>query len=381
MMTTPSRPAAQKVLIIGGGIAGMAAAIALSRRGIQTEIVEINREWSVYHAGIAVQGNFIRAMAALGIAEQIVKAGFVCKNLQLHDPAGRLLAELPGSSQDGSHLPSDLGLMRSALHQVLTGAVRTLGIKPRLGVTFASMAQERNAVRVDFTDGASSRYDLVIGADGVYSKVRSLLFGEAGEPQFTGQGTWRYNLPRPPEVDRVRVYRGKPGGIAGLVPLTQDTMSGFVISSEPGNPRFQRDTLAAEFRKRLAGYGDVMAAVREQITDSALVVYRPLETLLVPAPWHRGRALLIGDAAHTTTPHLGQGAAMAVEDAVVLGEELAQAMSLERALEAFARRRHQRVRAIGEASIQLGKWEMNPAPDADPDGLLARTMALAAQPI
>jgi 2-polyprenyl-6-methoxyphenol hydroxylase-like FAD-dependent oxidoreductase len=91
--------------------------------------------------------------------------------------------------------------------------------------------------------------------------------------------------------------------------------------------------------------------------------------------------LLIGDAAHAATPHLGQGAAMAIEDAVVLGEELAQPVALERALQVFMDRRFARARSIGEASIQLGRWEMEPTPDADPNGLLMRTMQLAAQPI
>lgn len=375
------RHAAQKVLIIGGGIAGMSAAIALARHGIGAEIVEINRDWTVYPVGIVVQGNFIRAMASLGVAEQAVRAGYPYKGMQLRDPAGTLRAELPGAHLAGPGLPADLGLTRPALHKVLGDQVRALGIKLRLGVTFTGIAQEKSTVRVAFTDGTSDRYDLVVGADGAYSKLRALLFGEAGEPQFTGQGVWRYNVPRPPDIDWASVYKGKDGGSAGYIPLTQDTMYVFIVVAEPGNPRFPRESLAAEFRRRLEGYGGLLARLREQITDPAQVVYRPLETLILPSPWYRGRVLLIGDAAHAATPHLGQGAAMAIEDAVVLGEELAQPVALERALQVFMDRRFARARSIGEASIQLGRWEMEPTPDADPNGLLMRTMQLAAQPI
>ena len=375
------RHAAQKVLIVGGGIAGMSAAIAMTRQGIGAEIVEISRDWTVYHVGIVVQGNFIRAMASLGIAEQAVRAGFVYKGLQLRDPEGTLLAELPGARIAGSGLPSDLGLTRPALHKVLGDQVRALRIKLRLGVTFTGIVPERSSVRVAFTDGTSDRYDLVVGADGAYSKLRALLFAEAGEPQFTGQGVWRYNLPRPPEIDWACVQKGATGGSAGYIPLTPDKMYVFSVVAEPGNPRFPRETLAAEFRGRLQGYGGLLAQLREQITDPGLVVYRPLETLILPSPWYRGRVLLIGDAAHAATPHLGQGAAMAVEDAVVLGEELAQPVTLERALQVFMQRRFTRASAIAEASIQLGRWEIERTPDADPNGLLMRTMQLAAQPI
>ncbi len=359
----------------------MSAAIALARQGIPAEIVEISRDWSVYQAGIVAQGNFIRAMAALGMARQAVQAGFVLKGLQLRDPPGNLLAELPCAPPGGPGLPADLGISRSALHKVLTDAVRTHGIRLRLGVTFTSIVQERSAVRVMLTDGSADRYDLVVGADGAQSKLRSLLFAEAGDPQFYGQGAWRCNLPRPPDIEWACLHRGRSGGTAGYFPLAQDTLSAVVVSSEPGNPRFPRDTLAAEFRSRLEGYGGVLASIREQITAASQVIYRPLETLFMPAPWYRGRLLLIGDAAHATTPHLGQGAALAVEDAVVLGEELARAVPLERALSVFMERRHLRARALCEASLQLGQWEMNPTPDADPDGLRAQTLQLAAQPI
>jgi 2-polyprenyl-6-methoxyphenol hydroxylase-like FAD-dependent oxidoreductase len=264
---------------------------------------------------------------------------------------------------------------------VLGDAVRSLGIKLRLGVTFTEVAQEKASIRVSFTDGTTERYDLMVGADGVHSKLRTLLFSEAGEPRFTGQGVWRYNLPRPPDMGWASIHMGKPGGSAGCIPLSHDTMYVFSVNAEPGNPRFARDSLAAEFRRRLEGYGGDLARCSELITDPSLVVYRPLEALILPSPWYRGRALLIGDAAHAATPHLGQGAAMAVEDAVVLGEELAQAVPLERALQVFMQRRFARARAIGEASIQLGEWEQQRTPDADPDGLLMRMRQLVSEPI
>jgi len=369
-----------RILIIGGGIGGMSAAIALKRQGFDPEIIEVNRDWKVYHVGIVVQGNFLRAMASLGIAEQAVAAGFEYQGLRLCSPPGKILVEIPGAAL-AAGLPSDLGLTRPALHKVLTDAVRANQVRLRLGVTFTEIVNAPGAATVRFSDGTEGQYDLVIGADGVYSKVRTSVFGAQFVPKFTGQGVWRYNIPRPPELDWAYMYKGKPGGTAGIIPLTRETLYIFKVQAEPGNPVMPPATLAEQFRERLDGYGGLIPQLRAQITDSSQVVYRPLEALILPSPWYRDRVLLIGDAAHSATPHLGQGAAMAVEDAVVLGEEIARGSTLPALLDAFMTRRYERARAIGEASIQLGEWEQRPTPDADPDGLLKKIFMLFQQPI
>jgi 2-polyprenyl-6-methoxyphenol hydroxylase-like FAD-dependent oxidoreductase len=112
-----------------------------------------------------------------------------------------------------------------------------------------------------------------------------------------------------------------------------------------------------------------------------LVVYRPLESVLVPSPWYRGRVALIGDAAHSITPHLGQGAAQAVEDAVVLAEELQKNGPLQDSLQSFMRRRFERCKFILEASLQIGEWEMHPDPKADVGSLMGRVAQTVVQPL
>jgi 2-polyprenyl-6-methoxyphenol hydroxylase-like FAD-dependent oxidoreductase len=155
----------------------------------------------------------------------------------------------------------------------------------------------------------------------------------------------------------------------------------FLTSSEPGNPRMPPEGLAEMFRARLAPFGGIVARLREQIVAPAEVVYRPLEVLLLPSPWYRGRILLIGDAAHTTTPHLGQGAGMAIEDAVVLAELLDQDLGLETALERFMERRFERCKFVVESSIQVGEWEMQNKRDVDRFDLVKRMMEVSAAPI
>jgi len=373
---------AQSILVIGGGVAGLAVAIGLHNKGIKVEVVERNADWSVYHVGIIVQANFVRALNQLGIGDAAVKAGFGYRGVRFLTPAGDTIAELPGESEvDG--LPSDLGLTRPALHEVLTGEVKRLGIPVRLGVSFESFTDTGDGVDVVFTDGSNGRYDLVIGCDGNFSAVRKVLWPEA-TPKFTGQGVWRYNVPRPADLEWSDLYIGDAGngfrGKAGYCPLTPEEMYIFAVTEEPGNPKFAPETLADEMAKRLVGYGGVLGEAAKAVTDPALVVYRPLEACIMPDPWYKGRVVLIGDAAHSATPHLGQGAAMAVEDAVVLAEELA-GKDVEPALRAFMDRRFERAKLVGTSSIQLGEWEMHPETAGDPVELTDRIRRKLAEPV
>jgi 2-polyprenyl-6-methoxyphenol hydroxylase-like FAD-dependent oxidoreductase len=144
-------------------------------------------------------------------------------------------------------------------------------------------------------------------------------------------------------------------GRAGFVPLAPDLMYLLLIEKADGRP--SGANLAELMRERLAEYGGPIGEVRDQITDDAQVVVREVETILVPKPWYRGRVVLIGDAAHATSPHVGQGAAQAIEDAVVLAEELASGGSLDEALRAFVERRFERCKIVVEGSKQIGDWE------------------------
>jgi len=370
------------ICIIGGGVAGLALAIGLHQRGVACEVVERDKDWKVYHVGIIVQANFVRALNALGVGDAAVKAGYAYRGARFVDVNGNTIAELPGDTAvDGR--PSDLGLTRPALHKVLTDKVKELGIPVRLGVTFTTMADYGDHVELGFSDGTSGSYDLVVGADGNYSAVRKAIFPEA-TPKFTGQGVWRYNVPRPEGLEWSDIYIGNGhngfNGKAGYCPLTPDEMYIFAVIEEKGNPRFAPETLAHEMRARLAGYGGILGEAAKTITDPALVVYRPLEACIMPDPWHKGRVVLIGDAAHSATPHLGQGAAMAVEDAVVLAEELGQG-DIPAALRAFMERRFERAKLVGTSSIQLGEWEMHPESAGDPVEVTDRIRKKLAEPV
>lgn len=371
----------RKVLIIGGGIGGLTAAVAFRQQGIEVDIVEQQTSFKVYHVGIIIQANTIRAMKHIGLADNIVAAGFPYRGVQMCDAQGNVLSHVQGPRIAGEEYPSDLGMGRPALHKVLTEAVAAEGCDARLGVTFTSIEDQGDTVRVSFTDGEIRDYDLVVGADGINSSVRRTLFGDALKPEFTGQGVWRYNVPRPKGLDVAALYIGKDCK-AGFVPLTEETMYILLVTPEPGNPMLPQDQLAELMRQRLEGFGGIVGEARDHyITDSELVVYRPLEAIFLPKPWYKGRVVLLGDAVHATSPHLGQGAAQAIEDAVVLAEEAGRDQPLDELFRNYMERRYERCKFVVEASLMIGQWELTHDPAADHAGIRRRMLETLAPPI
>ncbi|WLD69777.1 MULTISPECIES: FAD-dependent oxidoreductase [Pseudomonas] len=372
--------AVKKVLIVGGGIGGLCAAIALRRQAIEVDLVELKTQWTVYGVGIIQQSNVVREMAKLGVLDGYLDAAYAFEDVTINTTAGEQLARIPGQRLAGPEYPANVGISRLALHQVLSETTIALGASIRLGLSVQSLEQVDEGVDVLLTDGSRDCYDLVVGADGLYSRIRGLLFGEQYRPRFTGQSVWRYNFPRAAGIDHLATFQG-PAGNAGLVPLGRDQMYLFVTSHEPANPRMDAATLATQMRQRLNGFTGLIGELREQILDSDQVVYKPLEVVFVSEPWYRGRVVLIGDAVHATTPHLGQGAGMAIEDAVVLGEELVADGSVEQQLERFMARRYERCKFISESSVLAGDKEMTYDSGFDRIGLVRRMLEVTAEPI
>lgn len=234
-------------------------------------------------------------------------------------------------------------------------------------------------VSVRFSDGTSGAFDLVVGADGYRSRTRQQVFPDAPGPQFTGQSGWRYNFPRPPEVTCLRAFEGPLG--FGLTPLSESLMYMFVTTPEPGNPRYDPRELASSMRSKLTVVPKDIAALRDQIVEDSEVVYRPLEWLFLEGPWHKGRVVLIGDAAHATTPHLGQGAGMAIEDSIVLADELARGTAIEAVLPAFQARRHDRCRYIVESSLAICRGQLGFGPRVEQASATKAMFERVAQPI
>jgi 2-polyprenyl-6-methoxyphenol hydroxylase-like FAD-dependent oxidoreductase len=338
---------ALKTLVIGGGIGGLTSAIALRREGFSVDLVEKDPDWSVYGVGIIQQSNVVRAVKQLGIIDDYIDAGFGFDHVEVFSPLGVRVAMLE-SPRLVEGYPANVGISRRALHKVLGKRAQGAGASIRLGVTVEAFDDDGRGVTVQFSDGTEARYDLVVGADGMWSQTRQMLLPDAAEPAFTGQSVWRYNFPRSPDTVNLCAYEGRIG--IGLVPLSDALMYMYVTTPEPGNPRYPREGIARAMAAKLADAPPALRALAEQILDDEEVVYKPLYSLFLDGKWHRGRTVLIGDAAHSTTPHLGQGAGMAIEDSIVLAEELKHHASIEEAFGAFRNRRFARCKYIVEQS-------------------------------
>ncbi len=360
------------------GIGGLTAGIALRRKGFEVEIIERDPEWSVYGVGIIQQNNVVRAVAELGVIDDYVDAGFGFDHVKIFLPNGTEVAHIPTPALTENY-PACVGIGRPALQRVLGDRAKSSGAKIRLGLTAEKISDTGSHVDVVFSDGSEGRYDLVIGADGIYSQTRNTLFPDAPKPEFTGQAVWRYNFKRPDDVQGLWVYNGTPG--VGLVPMTDELMYMYVTTAEPDNPRIPTENLASEMRKRMTTPSPMVQNLVEHVTDNDGVVYRPLEWLMLEGPWHKGRVALLGDAVHGTTPHLGQGAGLAIEDSLVIADELSKAETPEEAFEKYRARRFERCDYIVKNSLAICKGQLGEGPLIDNSKASGEAIAVVSQPI
>jgi 2-polyprenyl-6-methoxyphenol hydroxylase-like FAD-dependent oxidoreductase len=369
-----------KVLVIGGGIAGMSAAIQLRKLGSQVDLVEIDKDWRVYGAGITLSGPTLRAFKEIGIIDALSKHGSLTDGLELYTPQGQKIADVPTPRVAGPDVPGSGGIMRPVLASILRDATLASGTAVRCGTTFASIQQSNSQVEVCTTDGRRETYDLVIGADGLQSAVRKTVFKDAPTPSYTGQGVWRAVAPRPPEVERAAMFMGSPLKV-GVNPISQDEL--YLFLTEPRDtPEFVNEgELIETLRGLLAEFGGFIGPIREGLSEHSRVLYRPFWKLLVPAPWYSGRVLLIGDAVHATTPHLASGAGIGVEDAVVIAQEISRALSINDALNRFMDRRFERCRVVVEISVRLGDLERQGGSKEAHQQLMREAMATLLAPI
>jgi 2-polyprenyl-6-methoxyphenol hydroxylase-like FAD-dependent oxidoreductase len=370
----------RKALVIGGGVAGMCAAIELRKRGVDVDLAELDSQWRVYGAGITISGPTLRAFKAVGVVDEILRQGWCADGLDLYLADGARIGHLSSPRIAGPEIPGGGGIMRPVLARILREATTSSGTRVKPGVTFSSIRPEGNQVRVSLTDGSSDEYDLVIGADGCNSKVREALFPDAPKPRFTGQACWRAVVPRPPEIERAAMYIGRSVK-AGINPVSREEMYLFFLDKREQPDHIAPETWPALLREELAEFSGPVAQIRDAITPQSRIVYRPLFALLVPKPWHLGRVVLIGDAAHSTTPHLASGAGIAVEDALVLAEELENSPAVEQALERFTHRRFERCRIVVENSVKLGDIERNGGSPSEHERLMRDSVGVLLAPI
>lgn len=346
-----------RVLVIGAGIGGLGAATALAQRGTDVHLVEIKPDFSVPGVGINQPANSLRAMRAIGVLDECLAAGFQFDHSEIYGADGTRTArsQYPLGTDD---VPANNALSRGALQSILVSAAGRAGVKIDLGVTVDRFTDTGECVEVALTDGRHDRYDLVVAFDGIGSPTRRALFGERFEPVYTGFGVLRVTLPRPADLIGMRVYQSL-GVKAGFCPLSESSMYIFVVTAQPADVVLDPTSFGETLRAQLAPFGGLPAEVRESITGPGGIVFSPIADVLLPLPWFVGRVGVLGDAAHACAPHLTQGAAMALEDGVVLAEMLtAETAPLDDVLRRFGARRYPRVKLVQDVSRQILLDEM-----------------------
>jgi 2-polyprenyl-6-methoxyphenol hydroxylase-like FAD-dependent oxidoreductase len=301
-----------------------------------------------------VQPNATRVLHKLGIGIAVNHAGAIVRRWQFRAQQGEVLCDIELEPLWGD-ADSFIGIERTKLHD----ALKSCAVSCRLGTWVRSLSQDGHGVSVVFNDGTTGKYDLVVGADGIHSATRELVLGMT-PPTYGGQMVWRSLAPiRPQELDCVQFWLGD-GCFFGMCPVKDGTY-GFANVTQArryDTVKGRIDQLRRCFSTFSAPVRDYLAALEcdEQIHCA------PIEWLDVEQ-WHCGRVVLIGDAAHASSPMMGQGGSMAMEDALVLAEILHATPELETAIDRFIARRMPRVNWVQQQSRALGEmFRMPPGP-------------------
>ena len=369
-----------RVLVVGGGITGGVLSLALAQRGVDVVLVDLRGELGGVGHGITLQGNALKAFKAVGIWERLAEKGFAFDKLRLRTVDGHVMAEIPAPPMGGSDLPPTMGAVRGDIADILADEVVKAGVDVRLGTTVTAIEDHGDSVTAKLSDGSTETVDLLVGADGIRSKVRAMI-GIPDQPQQVGMGIWRTVAKRPPEMECSEMYYGGPKYKAGYTPISDDLCYAFLLEENLDRSFVGEGPNGALLKEHGQGYGGIWGQVRDSLADDAVVNYAWIEAICVESPWYRGRSIIIGDAAHACPPLIAQGAAMCAEDAVILAEMVTSGEALGDVLPKFMARRFPRVKMVLDNSLQLAEWEIHPdTPGADPGRIMGQTLQALVEP-
>ncbi len=337
------------ILIVGGGIAGLATAAGLSRAGIPCEIVERAEAWAPVGAGIVLGVNAMKVLRSLAADAAAIAGGTRLGRGSITDHDGRPLATTDFAALEPEFGPT-IGLHRAALHDVLRNVAPEVPVS--LGTTVDALEPHEKYVEVRLSDGREGRYRLLIGADGLRSRIRQLLFGDE-RIRYSGYTCWRMVVSSPVDSVAMREMWGR-GHRFGVVPIGDETVYCFAVANAPRGREDPPEERLERFRERFSGFGGQVPDLLRALAAPGDLIHNDLEEVR-QGPWHDGRALLIGDAAHAMTPNMGQGAAMALEDAMVLVELIRDGVPDAEVPARLHARRATRVRWVQDQSRRIGR--------------------------
>lgn len=366
----------QAAVVVGAGVAGLTCALAIAQTGVAVRLFEGAFPLHGLPAHVDVVPSLLRDLVSLGVGRACVQTGFACQSVDVADRDGRPLYRLPHARLAGPGYPPALGMDHQALRDVLLHALAALGVQVvHTGV--AGVRHDGPSARVLLDDGAVVEADLVVLATGAGSPLRRALFSEAPAVADLAQRWWYVSVPRPAGLDRPVVAVSDIGRRVWLVPVRASRAS--LVYVEPAAAHAPLPS-SADMRDAVSRFGSASFRPSLHIAADAPWRLRHVQSGLLPAPWHRGCVLAVGDCAHTFAPHFGQSAAQAVEDALVLRELLPAASDRQALLDAFLQRRLDRVRRVHALVEQAARWDLEPDASTNLGQLLRQLTAAVAQP-
>jgi 2-polyprenyl-6-methoxyphenol hydroxylase-like FAD-dependent oxidoreductase len=336
-----------KAIVVGGGIGGLATAIALRASGHEVVVLERATSLEGVGAGLSIAPNALAALDRLGAGDELRRRGGTARRILVRNRRGDILSEIDARGREWEVV----GVHRADLQDVLVRAAADTDI--RFGVNCTGFTESGGAVATVHDDGSEIEGDVLVGADGIRSAVRAQLLGD--EPlRYAGYFGWRAVIDfDDPAVAETFTESWGPVFRVGLVPIGHGRLYWFVSElAAEGTP--PPDDPNAYFRDRLRDWHEPIPAV-VRTTPPDTLTRLPIHDRQPLEEWGRGRVTLLGDAAHPMTPNLGQGAAQALEDAIALADALHEYADPVAALRTYERRRIARTTMIVNRSRQLGR--------------------------
>ena len=340
--------------IIGGGIGGISAAVALRHCGIKAVVYERAGKLREFGAGMMLWANASRVLNELGLLNKVIAVSGQTNNFYVRKSSGEILLKIATGDFD---VPS-VCVPRADLLSILVSVIPPEQIKT--GHEFNHLTQTADKVRVEFTNGAAAEHDILIGADGVYSRIRKEIFGFR-QPIYRGYMVWRgigyyAGSEMPPDSSSETWGKGRRFGILNT---GNKSLTWYATANIPADHRDSGSGRKAELLEMFAGWHLPINELINSTPDEIIMKNGALDHTST-RNWVVGRIALLGDAAHACTPNLGQGGGMAIEDALVLAKCLQTETSVGTALHLYEKRRISRTRHIQQRARMIGKigqWE------------------------
>lgn len=357
----------KKVIIIGAGVAGPVLALQLRKIGADAEIFESRTEDNRLEGaflGLSPNGlNVLKEFVDLNA----LKEDYTSASMTFFNARGKQIARLDTQYQLQKYTVETLQLRRANLNRHIREAAADAGIKIRYGKTFVSFQETENGVTAYFADGTSASGDLMIACDGIFSAVRHCLFPDLSVLRYsklisTGGYAWLPELAK--QSESIQMTFAERGFFAYSVSDKGEVwwFNNYFRAQEP-DPAEIRKTLKTEIQQQLLDiHKNDDPLFSKIIANSHEIIAYPVYDLPTLPKWSKGRVCLIGDAAHGISPHIGQGAALALEDTLVLAELLKNCRDYQKAFELFQSLRQPRVEKIIKSARKVGdtKTKTNP---------------------